>query len=225
MLRLSRPSPDRIYAVFGRGLVTMAPEGQLDSLSLWGRDQWTFLPSEDIVQRRINMAVRDLTGLPATLIRRRDEGTAVYLKLAPLVEGIQAEYPYSLVLEKKTGMVMSCALRNCVPGPPDATIPVISGLQAVAIGIKAVQDRYTSLPLKVESGPDFRVTNMTYLKRSEVAGLRELTARERQHLEAGGSLLVYCLSFTADDKPKTIYFVRVSAVTGRVLTLDEYPPR
>lgn len=225
MLRLSRPRPDRIYAFFGRGYVVTAPDGQLDSLGLGRRDQWTFLPSEDIVQRRINTAVRDLTGLPATLIRRRDKGTAVYLTLASLVEGVQAEQSFSLVLDKKTGMVLSCILHNCVPGPPDATIPVISGLQAVAIGIKAVQDRYPASPLEVESGPDLRVTNMTYLRRSEVAGLKELTAGERQHLEAGRSFLVYRLFLTADDKPNFFYSVHVSAVTGRVLTLSEYPPR
>jgi len=205
-------------------MVTMAPDGQLDSLGLWSRDKWRFLPSEDIVQRRINMAIRDLTGLPATLIKRRDEGTAIYLWLASLVEGIQAEQSFSLVLDKKTGMVLSCTLHNSLPGPPDATIPVISGLQAVAIGIKAVQDRYTSSPLKLEFGPDLRVTNMTYLRRSEVAGLPELTAGERQHLAAGRSLLVYRFFLTADEKPNFFYSVHVSAVTGRVLSLTEFPP-
>ncbi|MFN8218727.1 MAG: hypothetical protein U0S12_01165 [Fimbriimonadales bacterium] len=57
----------------------------------------------------------------------------------------------------------------------NATKPVMSADQAVAIGIKAVQERYKPAPLTMVFGPDLRITNMTYIKRSELAAHRELT--------------------------------------------------
>lgn len=220
-----REEPDQVRVRFSRGGVFMTRSGQLLAVYSVNQEPGRMLPPEDVVQRRIDDAARDLTGLPVTVIRRRDAGDSIYVTVASVVEGVRADLSFQIELDKKTGMVLSCYLRNCVPGPPNATKPVMSADQVVAIGIKAVQERYKPGPLTMVFGPDLRITNMTYIKRSELAAHRELTVRERQHLEAGGSLLVYYLTFAADDKAKTLYSLRVSAVTGKVLTLSEYPPR